>query len=262
MATPTLGLTFNDIILYVAEYLGVADYSGGTAAVPTDAHDLDMCKRISNNGYARFINDNSTWNFLNGEVVITPDGTNFTFDLPDDFQGELLTTFTYPTTGPIAYMKETKEEHIRKLRAGREVTGFPSLFAIRPKDTVDATTNSARWEVLFWPTPVDSVSTLTARYRRFPNKLVNTTDRSVAGPQHDLSVKQCAVAAAELQRYGQSGPQEDMYKTLFAASKTNDMRHVPRSLGYNGDGSDEFESRGRWPSRANQVDSYNGISVG
>lgn len=148
MATPTLGLTFNDLILRVAEYLGVSDYSGGAAAIPSDAHDLDMCKRIVNDGYARFINSRN-WTFLNGEVVITPDGINYAFNLPDDFQGEILTTFTYASTGPVAYMKETKEEHIRKLRAGREVTGFPSLFALRPKDSVAAATDAARWEVLF-----------------------------------------------------------------------------------------------------------------
>lgn len=261
MATPTLGLTFQDIILRVAEYLGVADYSGGAAAVPTDAHDLDMCKRLANDGYARFINDND-WTFLKGELTITPDGTNFTFDLPDDFQGELNGTFTYPTTGPVAYMKEADEEVIRKLRAGRSVTGYPSLFAIQPKPTVDETTTTGRWQVVFWPTPVDSIATLTAKYRRFPNKLTNLTDRSIAGPQHDQSVKQCAISAAEIQRYGQAGPQEELYKTLLASSLNNDMRHVPRSLGYNGDGSDEFVSRGRWPSRANQVDTYNGISVG
>lgn len=261
MATPSLGLTFSDIILRVAEYLGVADYSGGAAAIPTDAHDLAMCKSIANDGYARFINDYN-WTFLNGEVDITPNGTDYIFSMPDDYMGEMLGVFTYPTTGPVAYMKETTEETIRKLKAGREVTGFPSLFAFRPKDTVGATTDSARWEVLFWPTPVDTVNTLSGRYRRFPQKLSATTDRSVAGPQHDQSVKQAAIATAEIQRYGQAGPQSELYSTLLAASVKNDMRHVPRSLGYNGDGSDEFNSRGRWPSRANQVDTYNGISVG
>lgn len=261
MATPSLGLTFSDIILRVAEYLGVADYSGGAAAVPTDAHDLDMCKRLANDGYARMMNAHD-WQFMDQTATITPDGVNFIFDMPDNFQGEIQGVFTYPTTGPVAYMKETTEEHIRKLRAGREVTGYPSLFAIESKDAVTAATNSARWSVIFWPTPVDTVATLTCRYRLFPDKLVNLTDRSIGGPQNDQTVKQCAIAAAEIQRYGQSGPQEELYQSLFADSVKNDMRHVPRSLGYNGDGSDEFTSRGRWPSRANQVDTYNGISVG
>jgi hypothetical protein len=259
MATPTLSLTFNDLILRVAEYLGVADYSGGTAAIPTDAHDLDLCKRVVNDGYQRFINDHN-WTFLNGELVVTPDGTNFTFDLPDDFQGEMLGSFTYSTTGPVASMRETNEETIRRMRAGREVTGYPSLFAIRPKNAVTETTTTARWEVLFWPTPVSTLDPLTARYRRYPNKLTNLTDRVLAGPAHDLSVKQAAIAAAEIQRYGQAGPQEATYVGYLAASIKNDERHVPRSLGYNGDGSDGGVGD-HWPSRANQVDTYNGVDV-
>jgi hypothetical protein len=64
MADPTLSMTFGDLIMRVAEFLGVADYSGGAAAVPTDAHDLDLCKRYVNDGYRKFINANPRWQFL------------------------------------------------------------------------------------------------------------------------------------------------------------------------------------------------------
>jgi hypothetical protein len=256
----SLGLTFNDLILRVAEYLGVCSYASTVAEIPTDTHDLDLCKRVVNDGYARFLNDYK-WEFLNVTMQLTPDGINYEYELPYDFQGEFLTTWTYPTSGPVAYMKECPEQHLRMLRAGRATTGYPSLFAISPKATVDATTTGARWLVNFWPTPVSTIETLTARYRRLPMALSATTDRSVAGPQHDQAVKQAAIAAAEIQRYGEAGPQETLYQSLLAGSIKRDVRNVPRSLGYNGDGSDERHSRGHWPSRANQVDSYNGVQV-
>lgn len=71
MSAPTLALTFQDLIIRVAEYLGMADYSGGTIAVPADAGDLERCKRIVNDGYRRFIGSNDKWQFLTPLFSIT-----------------------------------------------------------------------------------------------------------------------------------------------------------------------------------------------
>lgn len=71
MADPTLVFTFQDLIIRVAEYLGFADYSGGAAAIPTDAHDLDVCKRYVNDGYRRFVNANPRWRFLTPLITLT-----------------------------------------------------------------------------------------------------------------------------------------------------------------------------------------------
>jgi hypothetical protein len=260
-STPTLGMTFQDLIVRVAEYLGVADYSGTTAGVPTDAHDLDLCKRLVNDGYARFVAERN-WHFLKGEMTVTPDGINYVFDLPADFEGEFLTTWTYPVTGPITQMRQTSEQHIRALRAGTNTTGYPTLFAIQPKDAVNATTDTARWQVVFWPTPYDNTLLLTAKYRRFPMRLVNLTDRSVAGPVHDQGVKQAAIAAAEIQRYGEAGPQEQLYQTLLARSMRKDDATVPDNLGDYGDRSDDGALYGRRrPRDQYRVSTYNGVSV-
>lgn len=71
MADPTLGFQFQDLILRVAEFLGVADYTNGTAAVPTDAHDLDLCKRLVNDGYRRYTNSNPNWQVTTPPTTIT-----------------------------------------------------------------------------------------------------------------------------------------------------------------------------------------------
>lgn len=257
--TPTLGLRFQDLILRVAEYLGVANYDAGIAAVPTDPHDLDMCKRIVNDGYARFLYEKE-WFFLDVSMQLTPDGINYIFDLPYDFQGELLTPWTYPVTGPISQMEETSEVDIRARRAGTNTTGYPTLFALQAKDTVDATTTTARWQVLFWPTPYDNTLLLTAKYRRFPMALVNLTDRSVAGPLHDQTIRQAAMAVAEIQRYGEAGPQEELYTKVLENSKRKDNESVPKTVGGYGDRSDGM-APGRRPRDQYRVDTYNGGSV-
>jgi hypothetical protein len=64
MADPTLGLTFKDYQIRVAEYLGIADYSGSATAPPTDSIDLETVKRIVNDGYRRFLNEQPRWRFM------------------------------------------------------------------------------------------------------------------------------------------------------------------------------------------------------
>jgi hypothetical protein len=74
MADPALGLTFTDLRIRVAEYLGIA-YLGAAgdaaAQIPVDAHDLDLVGRIVNDGYRRFLGENPKWNFLNVPFAIT-----------------------------------------------------------------------------------------------------------------------------------------------------------------------------------------------
>jgi hypothetical protein len=75
LADPTLGKTFSDLITRVAEYLGTYSISGGVAAPPTIPFELDKCKRIVNDAYARFLAENQRWNFLNVPFSITFAGT-------------------------------------------------------------------------------------------------------------------------------------------------------------------------------------------
>lgn len=65
---PTSALTFGDLILAVAEEMGVAYYGADgdeLTQIPIDAHDLDKCKRIVNKGIRMFFNDAppSGWRF-------------------------------------------------------------------------------------------------------------------------------------------------------------------------------------------------------
>lgn len=77
---PTSALTFSDLILEVAYKIGVAYYGAdgtGAAAIPVDAHDLALCKRIVNKAVRKFINDApppSGWRWTNviGQVDLWP----------------------------------------------------------------------------------------------------------------------------------------------------------------------------------------------
>jgi hypothetical protein len=73
MADPTLGLTFDDMRIRVAEYLGIAYYGSdgaGVAQLPIDTHDLDLVSRNVNDGYRRFLTDYEKWNFLDVPMTL------------------------------------------------------------------------------------------------------------------------------------------------------------------------------------------------
>lgn len=70
MADSTLRLTFEQLQIRVADYLGIADRSGSSLAVPTDAKNLELVKRLVNDGYRRFLTDNEKWNFLNVPLTL------------------------------------------------------------------------------------------------------------------------------------------------------------------------------------------------
>lgn len=344
MADPTLGYDFEDMILRVAEYLGVAYYgsTGSSAAtIPVDAHDLDLCKRIVNEGYHRFISESNRWNFLLvpftirfvaqsegtatggstttlvdsslatsaadddkyngygirivdatdstvatatvtdydgatgtftfaaiGFTVVSGDeykfapapavgGENWRYYLPDDFAGIVDEPLTYETRGSRIKITQGDEATIREARAGAEVKGTPSLFAVRPVDTTTSS-DGDRWEVLFYPAP-DVLETVTGMYRRHPNQLVNNDDKTVCGFQHDKTVLAAALAEAERLRTDTIGPHEAAYQTQLRRSFDLDSRSKTRRMASYGDRSDD-RHRGR-PDDYFGVSTYNGVKI-
>jgi len=81
----TSALTFNDLIKEVARAIGVGYYGStgdGALQIPTDAYDLDECKRLINNGIRMFINDAPPggWRWMRpiGTFALWPDITTST----------------------------------------------------------------------------------------------------------------------------------------------------------------------------------------
>lgn len=258
------------MILRVAEFLGVAVYAANTAAaIPTDTHDLDLVKRLVNDGYRRFTNAYPKWNWLNPLTTVTFDPTGlgsqcvnseaFRYYLPDGWFGQTTGFWTYGTDGPRQRIETTDENRIRELYAasGGSTTGDPFLVAHRPLAAA-AGSFAKRWEAIFFPIP-SSVLTVTTRARLYPDKLTNGTDVTIAGFQHDEAVLLAALAAAELQRGDKTSIYEQQYAEALKRSIAIDLQTGNRRLGYNGDNSDSPIQRLRHPYTG--VDSYNGVAI-
>lgn len=285
MAEPTLALTFIDYQLRVSEWLGNNSSEGvnkdGAAIPPTDAHDLDLVKRLCNDGWRRFVGSNPQWHWMmpTFQIKLDPGGTTdrtvpaendpddeipraARYFMPDGFYGHMFSKFTYPPAGPRIEVENTTEEHIRALFAGASTTtGDPYLAAVRPlRDKGVPTQFQNRWEVVFFPTP-DSSHALTARCRLWPNKLVDDLDRHNAGIQNDEAVIAAMLAEAERQREGGAGPMTQYFADALTRAIAIDQKSTPRRLGYNRDASDIGDRL--WPGFPyyTGVDTYNGQTL-
>ncbi len=240
MAESTLALTFEDLIIAVAEFLGLSPYGDGTgiASIPaaSNAHDLDLCKRRVNDGWRRFINSSPSWNWMSPTFTLTmdPDGTSdrlvdsttWRYYLRDGFHGHILGGFTYGDNTGRPILEEHPEDYIRNLHATAESAGYPRYYAIRPLGGDDA----RRWEAIFWPSPT-AADVLTARCRIYPNKLIELTDMHNAGVQFDEAIKSACLCEAEKHTEDASGEKTADWAEALVRALAIDQRSVARRMG-------------------------------
>lgn len=186
-------------------------------------------------------------------------GQNYRYVMPSDFYGIVLAPWTFEIGGPRLTINVVSESEIRELRAGANTAGTPSVCAFRPLSTV-AATNGGRWETLFWPAPASNYS-VTLIYKRFPQQLVNATDRTVFGFQHDDAILAAMISEAERQRGDNVGPREAAYQDKLAKAIMIDARSsMSRSKEF-GDRSEDRMGFGRRPSSFYGVDTYGGVRI-
>jgi hypothetical protein len=271
MANPTLSLTFADHLIRVAEFLGIVEYDSdtGVAIVPTDAHNLDVCKRLVNDGWRRFYNSQPKWNWMRPRfsIIFNPDGTtegsstvidgdDARYYMPDGFYGHVIGQITYDGSNPQVgiTLVPTTDSHIRQLYAANgNTTGIPSLSSFRPLNEK----GKQQWEMVVWPRPAGAY-TILGTIRIYPNKMTESTDRPNAGFEFDEAIQAACLYEAELQREDNSrGPKKDQWDDALVRAIRLDTRTAPRNLGYNGNGNTYAASRSWYRG----VDSYGGVAI-
>lgn len=168
MAEPDRALTMSDLVLRVADKLGIAEYtSTGLIHVPTDQFNLNLCKRYVNNGIRMFMADapRKGWRWMRRLMTVTFDAEGDGADNIDNDAAryKLAENFGGTVDGPIKYDANTAvgtriewcdESVIRARRSLSVNTGIPSLAAIRPYQPTSETLMSTRqWEMIVDPTP-------------------------------------------------------------------------------------------------------------
>jgi len=165
---PSGASTMQDLILRVAEKLGIAEYtSAGLIHIPTDQFNFNLCKRYVNNGIRMFMADapRKGWRWMRRLMTVTFDAEGDGDDniAADAARYMLAENFGGTVDGPIKYDADTSvgtrikwcdESEIRARRVISVNTGIPKLAAIRPyQPTSEALTSTRRWEMIVDPQP-------------------------------------------------------------------------------------------------------------
>lgn len=150
MAEPTSVLTFAKLLIEVAEKLGVAFYGANgdeAAQVPTNAHDLALCKKLVNNAIRMFVHDApmpNGWRWLRpvGEVVLWGDVAENTSNkiATATYDGASVTTLVVPT----AAFYPSMELHTITITGVGDFTVSEYVSATSVKVTGDASAGATK----------------------------------------------------------------------------------------------------------------------
>lgn len=238
------GYTFGDLCVRVAEYLGIANYSTADAAptLPTSAHDLDLVKRMVNDGLRVFVAERPNWIWMRrvASLTIGPTaseqvgGNTDTYYMPEDFNGDAGGEWSYGRGEDIyPTISVVPETELRRLVSISDSdAGEPFLCAFRRLNEGDVPAGSnRRWQVQFWPPPGESY-VVTYLYRAYAFPLTDTdNDYSPAGPEFDQVILASCLARAELHRHDTRGAHFEEYQRELAKAVALDDRSAPTFIG-------------------------------
>lgn len=237
MEFPT-GWTFERFQVELAELVGQTTHGAtadGAAQPPTDAAELDRLKRAINRGYRLFLAA-SEWSFLvqNVSVALTADGlgpSNANKDpgiyvLPGFVSAPPIDGWVFsPGQNHCHMLEEIPVHEMLRMRAIPR-TGTPAYSAHRKAAPQAGGVQSRhRLEFMVYPSP-DVAQTVEASFRVYPPELVDGTDRTIAGEEHDLAILRCAHFAYESRDTGGALPSD-----LIADSLRLDRAARPKYFG-------------------------------
>jgi hypothetical protein len=260
-----VGHTLDTLAVRVAEYLGIADQSGSAFAVPTDAKDYELCKRIVNDGLKRFYSSHpkGRWFFLEPTISLTlsatgnptanPDSDPSRYYLPDGVMGAPNSPWTYSVTGPRKRIDTVDEAIIRELIANSGSTsGDPIFVCHRPLETTSNSQAAQKWEAVFWPIPTSNSQIIQSKVRLFPPELTDGLAVPIGSPIYDDAILAACMAEAEKKVDDSMGIHNPYFeKVAVPKAVMIDSQLTPRTLGSTGNG-----DRRSWYSG---VDTYNNV---
>lgn len=185
------------------------------------------------------------WSFLKPYASLALPAGQFEVPLPDDFggtEGQLtVTSATGSNPYKIPFQHEAKVKEARSVSPGQ--TGRPLIVGVAP---IKGTTAQASQRFILAVFPkADVAYSLVFAYYVIPDALTGLRPYCYGGTPHTETILESCLAIAE-QRLDDAASIHTMkFKERLAASIAFDRRLKPQRLGYNRDGSDGFDIRGR-----------------
>lgn len=256
MSESTLSVNRDEILQAVGDY-----FTFGRDRWVWNREQTAQVTRVVRSGERTFYNPpGHTWSFLTLKLALSITNAATDFTLPDDFGG-LLDSYLSFSAGNNEY-QTVKVTSVAEIMRRRQFTNVdaqiqPILCAVNAKSS-DGTSTGQRFELLLYPQPTVS-GTLNGRYYSDPYATSDSSIYPLGGQPHAETLLTCCLAAAELEKIGQPGPQAAKYAERLSTSIAMDRRMGAKWLGYNGDGScDE-----RWSvyDMRSGAPTYNGVAL-
>jgi hypothetical protein len=239
--------TLLDLMLRVGRAAGVLDHqppawasTDNRGRVPDDPYTKTLLTAMVNNGYALFLRSDRDWSFCEFECTLTlsPDGSGsgcvegraWEYALPRFLQHAPITDWEYLDQNSTydAVVQATLPE-LRRARREEPSTGAPRIAAFVFGATEAGDVSPVAGRVLFHPTP-DQAYELAASFRIATHRMVELTERHVAGADHDEAIFAAAMYLWALEDGTDDAVKarwERHWKTQLAASIELDTHNRP-----------------------------------
>lgn len=209
MFSPDASFTFQDLILRVAENVGLPyypDQADNRAQIPVDPHNLDIVKRAINDGSDNVLRayPHWTWASMPFEFTLYPDGDgpqNLEEDagrylLPWCVSGNPQDGWVYASDGISGVIVPTSRETVFAMRAADpDASGTPTMACVTAIQNPGKIKNQRQsFQVVFWPKPSQSM-TVSATFRYMPRPMVELGERHPAGAIHQQTFVDAGTAA-------------------------------------------------------------------
>lgn len=233
MAEPGLSITYSDLMLEAAAFLG---YGPDPDAWTT--HQAAELDRYVQAGVRRFyypqavegVEDGYQWSFLMPVAEIVTVADTATQDLPWDV-ARVLGHFHYDENEYRRSITQISEQRYRELQGRAEASDAPRFARVRHK--AQAPGLSQRFEVAWWPVP-DTAYTLAYRYEAYTGKLSDDNPYPLGGMKHAELVTESCLAVAEQRANDERGLHTDAYERLLKAAVQQDRRQGAGYYGHMG----------------------------
>lgn len=248
---PDTSLTFEQVVLRVAEEAGLAFYDSSSpnskAAIPRDGQVLDLIMRKVNDGIEEMARAYPKWTSLRPQVTLTlsPTGTG-PLSLPNlqgDNDGSIYRLPWYVTGRPIdgwnfadpasnfaGFVRDVAPEIVDHYHRMAKTSAYPQFASIIPSPAKgDVGQDRQLRAVRIWPSP-DRAYTLTARFRVTSPRMVSLQDRHIFGSSHDMTV--VAFGLWALKQHDAKDPmmRETYRKRVYGDPTTNQPGALAESI--------------------------------
>lgn len=239
MAESSLSISYSDLMLEVAAYLGYGNSPEDWTTGQRNEVDRYIQAGIRQFYYPPAVNGLNAheWSFLQPHAELTITADEEATELPADL-GRVLGDFFHAAESYLPSVVQVSESRIMSFRAKNNESGTPKFAHVRYKAGTTETAGQ-RLEVLWYPKP-DKDYKLNFSYEAYSGKLTTERPYPLGGMKYAELVTESCLAIAEQRANDENSLHTRRFQELLAAAVKLDERQGARYYGQMGGGESNY----------------------